>query len=74
MPWGRYRIGNVRDGGLVHFLYEWFKDERIHWDTQCNIQWGSRDNTSRDLKPRMSKKPITCVECIVAQIQIGAPW
>jgi hypothetical protein len=33
MPWGRYRIGNVRDGGLVHFLYEWFKDERIHWDT-----------------------------------------
>jgi len=74
MSWQRYRIGNVRDGGFVHILYEWSKFERIHWDTQCNIVWGSRDNTSKSLKPQVSKKFVTCIACISTQLKFGFAW
>lgn len=68
MPWNRRYLGNVREGGLVHFLFEWTKDwDRVHWDTQCGIDWGGRENRDRTLKPSTTPKPVTCLECIQYQ-------
>lgn len=77
MPWNRRFLGGVLDDGVVHFLYEWTKDwDRVHWDTQCGIEWEGRENRNRALKPRMTKKPVTCLACIVYQyVRVGsAPW
>lgn len=74
MPWGRDRMGNVVEGKLVHFLFEWFKDGRCHWDTQCGLTWAHRDNVDRTLMPAVSKKAITCVACVAYHMKTGAPW
>jgi hypothetical protein len=74
VPWGRGRIGNVCEGGLVHILYEEFKDTRVYWTTQCDICWAGRDNTDRLLKPPVSKKPVTCLRCIDLHLRNGWPW
>ena len=73
MSWGRLRIGNVKARGCVHYLYEWRKEGRLYWDTQCSIIWENRDNTDKTRRPRVTKVPVNCVECLAYQIEVGAP-
>jgi hypothetical protein len=70
MPWSRYFIGHAQDRGLIHLVYEHGKDGRVFWDSQCNIQWAGRDNTSQDRRPLLTKKPVTCVACIGYETKI----
>lgn len=68
-------VGYVRHDGLVHFLYEWNKAERVFWDSQCGLEWGHRDNVNLALKPRATSHRPTCFACIVYQISIpGVRW
>lgn len=72
--WHRKYLGHVLHDGLVHYLYEWSKDERNNWDTQCGIGWGTRDNTSLENKPPVVDGPVTCMKCLDAQSKIGASY
>lgn len=73
MPWSRRRIGNVKIDNVVHALYEWHKEGRMFWDTQCDIQWSDRNNTVTTHKPYTTKQAaLTCITCIATEIRVGA--
>lgn len=80
MPWHLHHVGNSRlekttgYTGLVHVLYADTKDDRIYWITRCGWAFSDRDNTNHKLQPRLSRKPVTCLECIATQLRFGAPW
>ena len=74
MPWGRTRLGNVLDGGLVHIVYTEHKEDRIYWTSQCDIRWSHRENRDRSYQPKVTKRRVTCVRCMYLHLKNGWPW
>lgn len=73
MPWNRVYLGIYTDAdGLRHYLWQWHKDERLHWDTQCGITFGDRNNVNPKLLPRCEagKRDVTCLACIEYQSRV----
>lgn len=64
MSWNRRHLGFVKFRGVVHYLYERWKWERVHWDTQCGIQWEDRNNFDRTRRPRGTRAAPTCLACV----------
>lgn len=71
MPWGRWFHGHVKVNDLIHSVYINAKDQRMYWDSQCYIVWGNRDNYRRDIKPKTTRKPVTCFACLGTELKVG---
>lgn len=62
--WRAGCAGRVEHDGLVHLVYTWYKEGRLFWETQCNIQWSWPENHSRLAQPTTTHKAATCVRCL----------